>query len=353
MSVTFICSPHGKFVAEDLVQLAERRFVESRGIECRFIVRQVGFYDVAIELSHFGFGQLFNIVFRFRQSCYVAVRFGYGDFMRSDNSFYVAVCRMIGKTYHRHTAFKSDISACKRQAEFVGKSYGIIPEHLVKVADAIGEVGNPKCGDVMKIYLKINPQSEVIEDIKFETFGCAAAIATSSMVTELAKGRTLQNALKITNKEVADELGIGSCIFFGASESGTGARGLHSALENVYESLVGALFLDGGWDVAEAFILRTLQPHLAADRAERPENPKSFLQECVQSDGLPSPAYKLVGTEGPAHAPTFTAVVLIDGARQGRGVGSSKKEAEAEAARDALERLGYTKDGAIPRPAAG
>ena len=86
----------------------------------------------------------------------------------------------------------------------------------IEDADAIGEVGNPKCGDVMKIYLKINPQSEVIEDIKFETFGCAAAIATSSMVTELAKGsmvtelakgRTLRDALKITNKEVADELG--------------------------------------------------------------------------------------------------------------------------------------------------
>ena len=64
----------------------------------------------------------------------------------------------------------------------------------IEDADAIGEVGNPKC-------------SEVIEDIKFETFGCAAAIATSSMVTELAKGRTLRDALKITNKEVADELG--------------------------------------------------------------------------------------------------------------------------------------------------
>ncbi|MDO5115838.1 MAG: iron-sulfur cluster assembly scaffold protein [Synergistaceae bacterium] len=74
-------------------------------------------------------------------------------------------------------------------------------------ANAIGEVGNPKCGDVMKIYLKINPETEVIDDIRFETFGCAAAIATSSMVTELAKGRTLENALKITNKEVAEELG--------------------------------------------------------------------------------------------------------------------------------------------------
>lgn len=77
----------------------------------------------------------------------------------------------------------------------------------IEDASAIGEVGNPVCGDVMKIYLKINPQSEVIEDIKFETFGCAAAIATSSMITELAKGKTLANALKITNKDVADELG--------------------------------------------------------------------------------------------------------------------------------------------------
>lgn len=74
-------------------------------------------------------------------------------------------------------------------------------------ANAIGEVGNPKCGDVMKIYMKINPQDDVVEDIKFETFGCAAAIATSSMVTELAKGRTLGDALKISNKDVAEELG--------------------------------------------------------------------------------------------------------------------------------------------------
>lgn len=74
-------------------------------------------------------------------------------------------------------------------------------------ANAIGEVGNPTCGDVMKIYLKINPETEVIEDIRFETFGSAAAIATSSMVTELAKGKTIAEALKINNKDVADALG--------------------------------------------------------------------------------------------------------------------------------------------------
>ncbi|MGD9666286.1 MAG: Fe-S cluster assembly scaffold protein NifU [Synergistaceae bacterium] len=73
-------------------------------------------------------------------------------------------------------------------------------------ANAIGEVGNPRCGDVMKIYLKINDQ-EVIEDIKFETFGCAAAIATSSMITEMVKGKTITEALKINNKDVAEALG--------------------------------------------------------------------------------------------------------------------------------------------------
>lgn len=151
----------------------------------------------------------------------------------------------------------------------------------------------------------------------------------------------------MTLSEVGAELGIDSCIIFGASETGTGARGMHSALENVYEALVGAMYLDGGWDVAEAFVTRTLKPHLAADRAEHPTNPKSYLQECVQGDHGDPPAYKLVDTSGPAHEPTFTAVVLVGGARAGKGTGSSKKEAEAAAALDALERLGYTTGGVI------
>lgn len=71
-------------------------------------------------------------------------------------------------------------------------------------ADAVGQVGNPSCGDIMKIYLKI--KDDRIEDIKFQTFGCGAAIATSSMVTEMAKGKTLDEAMQITNKSVAEAL---------------------------------------------------------------------------------------------------------------------------------------------------
>lgn len=74
----------------------------------------------------------------------------------------------------------------------------------IEDADGIGEVGNPVCGDLMTIYIKV--KDNIITDIKFMTFGCGAAIATSSMVTELVKGKTIEEALKVTNKDVADEL---------------------------------------------------------------------------------------------------------------------------------------------------
>jgi nitrogen fixation NifU-like protein len=70
--------------------------------------------------------------------------------------------------------------------------------------DGVGEVGNPVCGDVMKLYLKIS--DGIIVDAKFKTFGCGAAIATSSMVTEMVKGKTIEEAKKITNQTVADAL---------------------------------------------------------------------------------------------------------------------------------------------------
>ncbi len=75
----------------------------------------------------------------------------------------------------------------------------------IKDADGIGTVGNPTCGDVMSIYIRV--KDERIKDIKFKTFGCAAAIATSSILTEMAKGKTLDEALKITRDDVANELG--------------------------------------------------------------------------------------------------------------------------------------------------
>lgn len=80
------------------------------------------------------------------------------------------------------------------------------PRNVGEMPDAngVGEVGNKTCGDIMKIFLKV--EDNIIKDIKFKTFGCGAAIATSSMVTEMAKGKTIDEALKISNKAVAEML---------------------------------------------------------------------------------------------------------------------------------------------------
>ena len=80
------------------------------------------------------------------------------------------------------------------------RNVGEIPD-----ADGVGEVGNAKCGDIMKMYLKI--KDDRIEDVKFATFGCGSAIASSSMATELIKGKTIEEALAVTNKQVVDALG--------------------------------------------------------------------------------------------------------------------------------------------------
>ena len=75
---------------------------------------------------------------------------------------------------------------------------------VIEDADGIGEVGNAKCGDIMKMYLKI--ENDIIVDVKFETFGCGSAIASSSMATELIKGQPVSEAMKLTNKAVAEAL---------------------------------------------------------------------------------------------------------------------------------------------------
>ena len=139
--------------------------------------------------------------------------------------------------------------------------------------------------------------------------------------------------------DVANRLGFADIIVFGSSETGTGKRGLHSALENVYEAVVAALYLDGGIEAAQEFVERTLIPRMSMDMAREPENPKSALQEKLQEDGI-TPTYKLVETQGPPHDRTFVAQVFAGTQGLARGTGRTKKEAESQAAKSTLARLG-------------
>ncbi|MCL2504188.1 MAG: ribonuclease III [Coriobacteriia bacterium] len=138
-----------------------------------------------------------------------------------------------------------------------------------------------------------------------------------------------------TLSEAARQCGLGDAIFYGDSELKSGGRGVASALEDVYEAVTAALYLDAGRQAAREWVMRTLGPLISADAASAPENPKSLLQELVQAKGA-IPAYRIVGQSGPPHDREFTAVVEIEGAVVGQGQGRSKREAEAAAAAEAL-----------------
>lgn len=110
------------------------------------------------------------------------------------------------------------------------RNVGQIPD-----ADGVGTVGNPICGDLMSIYIKVKDGR--IEDIKFMTFGCGAAIATSCMITEMAKGKTIEEALKITRKDVAEELDGLPPIKMHCSN--LAADALHAAIKDYLEKKSG------------------------------------------------------------------------------------------------------------------
>ena len=171
----------------------------------------------------------------------------------------------------------------------------------------------------------------VVSSIAFDRFHDLDEGGLTRIKVALVSGASLS--------DVAERLGFADVIVFGSSETGTGKRGLHSAMENVYEAVVAALYLDGGIGAAQEFVERTLIPRMSLDMAREPENPKSALQEKLQEDGI-TPTYKLVETQGPPHDRTFVAQVFAGSQGLARGTGRTKKEAESQAAKSTLARLG-------------
>ena len=195
----------------------------------------------------------------------------------------------------------------------------------------------------------VSASYERLEFLGDSILGAIVATDLFERFPDMDEGALTQAKISLVSgkmlSSVAERLGVAPLIVMGESEKGTGARGMHSALENVYEALVGALYLDAGYRVTHEFVMETLGPEVSPALARKPISPKSRLQEVAQRDMHCGPEYKLVSEEGPAHDPTFTSVVMVGGRRIGRGSGPSKKSSESAAAVDALVSLGYAETG--------
>lgn len=141
----------------------------------------------------------------------------------------------------------------------------------------------------------------------------------------------------------ARKMNLGKHLILGHGEEAQGGRERPSILADAFEALLGAVYMDGGWDAAHAFVLRHLGASIEASHAAvEMDNPKGALQELLQPGTRETPQYRIEQMTGPDHAHEFECAVYHRGCELGRGTGTSKKEAECQAARAALERLRHT-----------
>ena len=173
----------------------------------------------------------------------------------------------------------------------------------------------------------------VVADVLFRDFPEYDEGQKSKMKASLVSTATLA--------QQAERLDLGEHMLLGRGEEKTGGRRKQALLADSYEALIAAIYLDGGVEPARAFIVREFGPLIAEARRTgvSDRDYKSALQELLQSRELPLPEYRLVGSIGPDHRKLFQVEVIVKGERIGDATGRSKKEAEQEAARAALEKL--------------
>jgi ribonuclease-3 len=170
-----------------------------------------------------------------------------------------------------------------------------------------------------------------IADLLYRTFPGAPEGELSRRLAELVRRESCA--------EIAIAWDVGPYLKLGAGEAHAGERRNQTILADVCEAIIGAVFMDGGYDAARLVVERAFQPLLEAPR--RPlRDPKSALQEWAQGRGLPPPTYSIVEQTGPDHAPKFRVMVKVKGAETEFGLGTSKRIAEQAAARSLLLREG-------------
>jgi ribonuclease-3 len=176
----------------------------------------------------------------------------------------------------------------------------------------------------------------VIADLLFREFPGSSEGEKSKMKAALVSTGALARQ--------AERLQLGDHLLLGRGEEKTGGRRKQALLADGYEALIAAIYLDGGFEQVRAFIVREFAPLVAEVRegSLSGQDHKSALQELLQSDDRPLPEYRLAGTLGPDHRKQFRVEVIVNGDAIAEGVGPSKKEAEQEAARRAIEKLRIT-----------
>lgn len=198
-------------------------------------------------------------------------------------------------------------------------------------------------------YLNENPGIDVGSNERMEFLGDAAlgVVVAQALYLEypdVDEGKLTELRAHLVRRDTlaraAARLELGEFLELGRGEEAAGGRKRPTNMARAYEALVGAIFLDGGIAKVRAFVKRSLGPELEALRSSgMPHDPKSKLQELVQSKWQTTPSYKLLRTEGPDHARRFTVKVLVGGKSFGQGEGRSKQMAEKQAAQQALDEI--------------
>lgn len=189
--------------------------------------------------------------------------------------------------------------------------------------------------------IKYNERLEFLGDA---VLGLASATYLFKHFTHLKEGELTKTRSGIVRQStltrIAKEINLGDLLLLGPSEKALG-RERDSNLEDALEAVIGAIYLDRGWEVARDYVFRQFTPEFERVKVTGiPKDYKSKLQEIIQSQPPSKVSYAELGSTGPDHMKSFEAAALIDGKIFGRGVGRSKKVAEQEAARRALQKLG-------------
>ena len=189
----------------------------------------------------------------------------------------------------------------------------------------------------------VRRDNERLEFIGDRVLGLAIVEAVSQALPKAREGELARRYNGLVKGDtcaiVGRELGLGAFMILSESEESSGGRQKDTILADAIEAVLGAVFLDSGFDAAREVVLKLWQPILAEDASQQIDA-KSVLQEWAQGRGLSLPRYVEISREGPDHAPKFTTEVRIKGRAPATGLGRSKRHAEQAAARALLEREG-------------